>query len=384
MGLILANVGSAFIFYLLVPTMAGHAIDAFNATPAQGGALASVFFVGAVAARLLGGYAVEKLGVRRLAVISAVLYLFTTAAYLIAPDWLTMMAVRTLNGACFGFFSTTLSAAVMMIAPPTRRGEASGFFGLSISITIGLGPFVALQLLNGAGGMTAVFAAAVGCAAWSLVMVLLMQRSLPEAIPTTTAKHASKPSLSWRQLIETAALPVGAVAALAAMSYSSILTYLQSHTQNTPMEQAAGFFFGVYAVTVAFTRPPVGRFQDRHGDDPVYIPCLMLQVVAVALVAMATSGQLLLIAAAILAVGFGSISTAGQATAARLVPPHRTGTAVSTFFLMLDVGTGLGPIVLGLVVPTVGFRGVFWIGSGLAAVALLWYLAIARRQPAQV
>lgn len=374
-GLILANLGSSFIFYLLVPTMAVHATQAFGASPVEAGALASLFFVGAIGARLFGGYALERVGARRMALVAATLYLLTTLGYLVAPDLLTMMIVRTLNGLCFGFFSTAMSTAVMLVVPAHRRGEGAGFYGLGISLTIGLGPFAAITLMNGPG-MTTVFWTAVACAVWMLLVLLAIRRGIPGL--QQRPPREQRPSLA-AQLIEIRALPIGLVAAFATMAYAGILTFLQSYTEGTPMATAATFYFLVYAGVALVTRPLVGRLQDRRGDDVIYPPALIALVAAASLMAVANAGWLLLVAAALLGLGFGSIGSAGQASAARTAPMSRTPTAVSTFYLLLDIGTGLGPILLGLAVPAVGFRGVFWIGAVFAACALAVYLVAARQ-----
>ena len=42
---------------------------------------------------------------------------------------------------------------------------------------------------------------------------------------------------------------------------------------------------------------------------------------------------------------------------------------------MLDLGTGVGPIVLGLLIAPWGYPTVFWVGAALALVALPVYLS---------
>ena len=148
-GLAVANFCNAMIFYLLVPTMAGYAADEFGASPAVGGALASIFFVGGLSARLLSGWLVDRLGSRSLARVAAVGYLITTAAYLVAPGLAAMFVVRLLNGVGFGLLGSALTTGVMMTIPPQRRSEGSGWFGVGLSISIGVGPFLALTLARG-------------------------------------------------------------------------------------------------------------------------------------------------------------------------------------------------------------------------------------------
>lgn len=71
-GLAVANFCNSMIFYLLVPTMASYAATEFGAGPAAGGALASIFFIGALAARLVSGWLAQRLGPRTLGQVAAV------------------------------------------------------------------------------------------------------------------------------------------------------------------------------------------------------------------------------------------------------------------------------------------------------------------------
>ena len=103
-------------------------------------------------------------------------------------------------------------------------------------------------------------------------------------------------------------------------------------------------------------------------------PALLGFAVAMGVVASAQAGWWLLAGAAALGLTWGTMTTGGQAAIVSRVPRDRTGAAVATHFFMLDAGTGVGPILFGFLVPTIGYRGVFWVGAGLALLALPVYL----------
>ena len=57
------------------------------------------------------------------------------------------------------------------------------------------------------------------------------------------------------------------------------------------------------------------------------------------------------------------------------------GVATSTFFLMLDLGVGFGPVALGLAIPHLGYTGMFGILAALAALGIgLYFLVHGRRR----
>lgn len=374
-GLSLAGLCSSMIFYLLVPTMAGYAIERFDSSPTVAGALASIFFIGALLARFVSGWVVERLGTRRMAVVAVSFYLLTTAGYLIIPGIEIALGLRLLNGIGFGFFSSALATGVMMTVPARRRAEGAGWFGVSLSLAIGLGPFVALQLKSTPWGMQAVFGAALACALLAFVLVITAGRGLP----TRIALEAGQEATGWRTMLDRRAMGIGVMMLFGGFAYAAILTYLDEATSGTSLAAAAGWFFLVYAVGVMVIRPVAGRTQDTRGERVVLIPAWVLYVVALGLVAFAANGAMLLIGAAILALGWGSITTGGQAAAVNRVPATRTGAAIATYYFMLDLGTGAGPILLGQLVEPFGYRGVFVASMVVCLAGLVAYLLLLRR-----
>ena len=61
-------------------------------------------------------------------------------------------------------------------------------------------------------------------------------------------------------------------------------------------------------------------------------------------------------------------------------PAHRVGTATSTFYLLLDAGTGLGPLLLGLLIPVAGFPGMYTVLAGVVLASTLLYHAVHGRK----
>lgn len=373
-GLSVANFCNSMIFYLLVPMMATHARDAFGAGPAAGGTLASIFFIGALAARFVSGGLLERFGARGLATGAAAFYLVTTAAYLVAPTYGATLAVRLANGVGFGLLGSALVSGVMLTIPASRRGEGAGWFGVGISLGIGVGPFLALTLGQGPGGMRAVFVAATACALLALALILTAGRGLPgrpAAQATGEATSAGIPS--WRRLLDRRAVGIGTVVLLGGFAYSAVLAFLDPATEGTPLESAAGLFFLVYSLVVLVSRPAAGLLQDRLGERRVLLPAAALFAVGMALVSVLGPGWVLLAGAAVLGLGWGTMTTGGQAAAVSRVPRERTGAAVATYFFLLDLGTGLGPIVLGLLVPAVGYRGAFVVATAVAVATAVVY-----------
>ena len=110
------------------------------------------------------------------------------------------------------------------------------------------------------------------------------------------------------------------------------------------------------------------------------VPAFVAFIVGMGLLATVYRPAAMLIAAALLGFGVGTVQASGLALAVRIAPDERLGLANSTFYILLDVGVGLGPLLLGLVQPVLGFRGLFEAMSLVAIVALAAYLFVSRKR----
>ena len=82
---------------------------------------------------------------------------------------------------------------------------------------------------------------------------------------------------------------------------------------------------------------------------------------------------LYILVAVINAFGQGCSFSAGQAITARNLPPHRLSIASSTYFTLGDVGFSVGPVLFGLLVPIVGYSGMYLVAAGVMVLTTVIY-----------
>ncbi len=370
-ALSLANLCVSFTFYVLVATLAGYAVTAYSTGQAQAGPVSSIFFIGAMLARLVAGRVLTAYGARRVVVWSLVALGLTCVAYLFPSTMASMLVVRTVHGIAYGLAATALASAVMADVPAARRGEGSGWFTAGMAVATGVAPFVGMTLARGRGGQQAVFVVTVGCCLVAIGAALSVVRSIPG--------RSAAGGVTFGGFVETRALPIGAVVGLCALPFAAILAFLASHAERTGLQGPASAYFLVYAAVILVSRPAAGLAQDRRGDAVVVVPVVSSLVVGSVVTGVASTPVLLLLGAALLGLGYGTLTSVGQAIAVAAVGRERIGLGVSSYFLLVEVGTGLGPVVLGLLVDPLGYAGTFVVGSGFAALALVLYLTVARR-----
>ena len=135
------------IYYCFVVITAKFATSELGATAAQAGFAAGIYIIGTLVARLYIGKKLELIGRKQILRFGAVIYLLTTAAYLISANIIILDTVRFLNGFAYGTISTAANAIVTTYIPKSRNGEGINYYGLSTSLAAAIGPFIGMLLL---------------------------------------------------------------------------------------------------------------------------------------------------------------------------------------------------------------------------------------------
>lgn len=182
------------------------------------------------------------------------------------------------------------------------------------------------------------------------------------------------------RFVEAGVLPIALVCGLLFFGYSSLLTFLTPYADQIGLSRAASVFFVAYALAMFVTRPFTGRAFDRVGPHPVMVPAFVACVVGMALVAEASNDFILLGAAMLLGFGVGTVQSCGLAMAVRVTSDARLSVGNATFYMLLDVGVGIGPILLGLVVPLIGYSALYLAMAAVGALALVLFMIVARTE----
>ena len=336
----------AMIFYTLMTAMALYAVTSFGASDAEAGVVVGAFVLGAVLTRMTTTPATFAWGRRRVLLVALACYVLTTAAYLWADSLAALTAVRLLNGMCFGAAGTVLATAVQRIVPPVRRSEGTGWFSTSMTLAGAVGPMVALQLSTTLG-YDALFWACIGFTGMALLIALFLR--VPE--PPLTGRFR----LHRADVFSAEVAPAAGVALASGFMYGGILAFMATFAQQQGYPaMVPSLFFLLFAAGTIVGRAVLGVLHDRHGDNAVVYPILAGMAVSYAVLALWREPAGMLVAGALLGLTYGPVVSVFQTIAIKVVRPTEIGVATGTFFLLLDLGTGLGPMVLGAVVAAVG------------------------------
>lgn len=368
-GITLINFVVYLVYYLLMVIIAVIAQDNLQATLGQAGLASGIYIIGTLVARLLIGKKLELYGRKAVLRYGCLFYLLTTIAYLYTPTISMLYLIRLLNGFGYGTVSTATNAIVTAYIPESRHGEGINYYGLSTSLAAAIGPFIGMILLNTTSFYFIILFSIVLIAATTIASFVFPVKNL---VLTETHRRELK-SWSLDSFFEKKVLFITFIAFLMGLSYSSVLAFLSSYAQVIHLVQASSFFFVVYAVVITLTRPLSGRIFDAYGENAVMYPSYLFLALGLFVLSMTTTSWLLLVSGALIGLGYGTFMSNGQAICLKKCEKHQIGIALSTYFIGLDLGLGVGPYLLGELRTYLSFQKVYVVAAILPVLCIVLY-----------
>lgn len=367
------------IYYCFVVITAKYASQELHASTAQAGFAAGIYIIGTLIARLYVGKKLEIIGRKGVLRFGAILYLVTTAAYLIANNIMILDSVRFLNGFAYGTISTAANAIVTAYIPASKNGEGINYYGLSTSLAAAIGPFIGMLLLPLFGFQTIIVVATVLSILTAIACFIFPVKNI-----VLTAEHkAQLNKWSLDSFLEYKVLFIAGIAFLIGFAYSSVLGFLSIYADQLHLATAGAFFFVVYALVITATRPMTGRLFDSKGENAVMYPSFIFLTLGLWLLSITTNSPMLLVAGALVGLGYGTFMSNGQAVCLKLVSKARISVALSTYFIGLDLGLGVGPYGLGALHAALSYKGLYIFCGIIPIVVTVLYAIFYKAKPAK-
>jgi MFS family permease len=363
--------GFSFTVFLtvfhLIPTVPFR-IKALGGTEREAGwFLGLLTFASAFSAPLTGAVA-DRVGRRPVLLAASLALAGFSTAYGLAPTIPTLLVLVPLHGVFWSGLLSASAAYMMDVIPEARRAEGMAYWGLSTIVAMAVAPPVAFWLYDrGWGWLCAV------CVLLNLVMAGIAVR-LPEVRRPPTAAEGRR---GVSDLVEWRVLVVSVTLFLYSFGYGAISTFVAVYAA------ASGAPKWLYLVTLAVvmltTRPFSGALADRVGHRRVFLPCLVLIALGMALLAVGGTAPWLVASAVVFGLGFGTAYPAFAALVMKHVDERRRGAAFGGILAAFDTGIGTGSVLTGLLIHWAGFRTAYAVAAGVAALSLPYFLQFEHR-----
>ncbi len=363
--LALANLLMAVAFYFMLPILPVYLEDVIGAGKGEIGIVLAFYTIAALIIRLFAGWAIDTYGRKRIYLVSYILFSLLFIGYPLAFSIILFMLLRFVHGLTWGALTTTSSTLAVDIIPSPRRGEGIGFFGLSMTIGMAIGPLIAI-LIAGDSRYFTLFISAIFITMLGVTLAFMVK------YPKFNINKIQK-KISAKNLIAKPAIPISLNMMLIMFTYGGILSFIALYAKEIGISNSGPFFL-VLSIGIGLSRIGSGKFFDRNGPLLVtVIGCLFL-IAGFPVLALYANAIGFHIAALIIGLGFGVIMPTFQAMINNVVPQERRGAANSTFLTSFDLGIGLGMIGTGLLSEWFGFKTTFLVSSGVNFAAVLYFL----------
>lgn len=372
------NFVSILMFFLLMVTIAGYAVETYDVSMSIAGLISSIFIIGTLLGRLITGRLISSVAPQRLLLLSLIAFFMTTVLYLFEWGVEYLLVVRLLQGIAVGALGTTTGTIAAVILPAARKGEGIGYFSLSGIVATAIGPFLGMFMIQLDNGYYTIFYTNIVLA----IVLLIGFFSVKISVNFKQSAHGVNEKRSlFEQFIEPKAIPISFIALLIGFAYSGVMSFITFYAEEKNLVEAASFFFLAYAIVVIFSRPVTGKMMDVRGPNLIMYPCFVIFALAMLLFSQATAGWMLLLSAVMMGFGYGNFNSIAQTIAVKSTEPHRFGLATSTYFILYDLGLGIGPFVLGMIEPHTTYEMIFAAMVPIIFICLpLYYVLVGRKQ----
>ena len=354
---LLASFFTMIGFYLLLSVVPLYTEEAGGGSSGAGLATA-VFMLSTVLAQTWMPRVLARFGYR--AVLAAGMLLLGLPAFLYAPLGAApaILAVTLVRGAGFGAVIVALAALVVELAPPGRRGEALGLYGVALTLPAVFCSALGLWLVE-RFGYGPVFALG------ALAPVFGFVAALGISSPAGRGEGGSAGFFSG--LGRGPLLRIFLLFASCTAASGVVVTFLPLAAPGPGLFSAATALL-ILGVASTLSRWWAGRFGDRR--DPRLLLAPSLACAALGMVALSSEGMALLGGALLFGAGFGALQNATLLLTMQRVPKSEYGLGSTLWNVAFDAGTGAGAFVFGFVVGALGFSWAFGLCAGLLVAAL--------------
>jgi MFS family permease len=348
---------SAFIKIFVVNMMSQYCVYSMNTLSAPYahtlgapativGLVSSLFALTALMFKLVSAPAIDSFNRKTVLAVSLAIMLLSFVGYSLSHTIPTLIVSRLLTGVGLAFVPTCCMAIASDVLPANRMSTGIGYFSLGTVICQALAPAIGLKLINvvGYNGSFGIFA-------------LLLGLTIAFAFTIDVRfKGGAKFAISLHSIFAKEVLLPTLILLLLNMVFCNVNAFLILFGEHQGVGSGRiGYFFTVLAITMAFTRPMIGKLADKCGSGKVILASMVFFAISFLLISYSRALPMFLLAGFVSAFGYAGCQPALMAVSMKSVPMGRRGAASCTTYIGQDLGNLAGPVLAGAIVENLGY-----------------------------
>jgi predicted MFS family arabinose efflux permease len=358
LALISSTLAGLVGFYLLLSVVPLYADEVGGGSTGAGFATAA-FMLSTVLAQTQMPRALARFGYKPVLAVGLLSLGLPAFLYASTSGLPSVLAVTLARGVGFGITTVVFAALVVELAPPERRGEALGLFGVAITLPAIFCSPLGLWLVDSYGyGSVFLLGGATPMLGFVSFLGIRATRGGGRLNGAGFLEGLSRGPLLRLVLLFATCTMVGGV----------LVTFLPLAAPGAGVFSAATAILALGLATAA-GRWWAGRFGDRYGTQGLLAPGLVCAALGV--VTLEQGGPALLIGATLFGIGFGVLQSATLVMVMARVSKGEYGLGSTLWNAAFDAGTGIGAFLFGFVIEASGFSSAFYLCAALLLAALL-------------
>jgi MFS family permease len=341
----------------------------------QIGLAIGAFAAGSVLFRVVSGKAVDSYG--SLPVVTAGVILSTAAIinYQLAVSLLPIMLARFIHGAGISGYTSAGMTLLSLMNHPRHLTRSMAMFALFTTFGIGISTGAANWIYDTGGIQLMVFSTA-SCAVLSMI---LYPRHAKVSTPVSAAER-----LPFSMVLANPGVIIPTVNLMCIyVCYGSIMTFLPLLMLSHDIRQFSPFYIA-YSVTIILARGLVSRLSTWFPPSKSAFYFLVLIGVTMLMAGNFVNIWVLVLCGFSMGAGMGMAFPTMAITVSSSSSPANRGTAFGLYTMSVDVGMGIGAILMGAVASAWGYRIVFLVAGVMtviyAAAYRLWLVGFLDRR----
>ncbi len=353
-------------FCLTLASLPVYAV-AGGASTSTAGLVTAVFLLVTVAFQATIPALTARFGVGPVLVAGLVAMGLPAPFYVMDDGLAWICALSAVRGAGFAVLTVLGATLAARVAPPERRGESVGLYGLAIAIP---------NLVAVPAGVALVLDGHVGWLSWLAASPVLGILLVPLLIRSVAPEPGPGPAGTGRAAVRAALLPSG-VLFLVTMAGGGLVTFLPIERPDGVLATVALLLFGL---TGAVTRWRSGMLSDRLGTGLLLPLALALTAMGLLVTAFGLGAWdgWVLVGAAVFGAGYGATQNLTLVAAFARAGETGTTTASALWNASFDAGTAAGALALGFLAAGIGLDWTYVVVAASLAAALPLASAAAR------
>jgi len=356
------------VFYILIPTLPIYLLRS-GSGEVEIGLLVGVFFVSSLTLRPFVGKALLRIPEKDFMVAGAIIFVVTSFAYLVAPPFWPLFLLRIFQGIGLAFFHTASFTLIANISPEAHLGQSLSYFFLAPNISLALLPSLGMFLIN-RFSFTFLFLTCLGLSLCGLLITAALKRR--PVVPR------EDPSPKKATFLNRRAVPPSVVNLLNFIMWGALTAFFPLYALNHGVTNS-GFFFTVIAIMFFLGRAFGGRILDLYSRDRVIPFLLVLSLISMVLLAFSKNLPMFILVAAIWGIGNALLTPAILAYVLDRAGSSK-GPAIGMYMLLSDLGLGLGPVIMGIIIRLSSYPTMFLCLAFTGVISLVYFLFFVRKR----